>query len=297
MKDVLDVSEETDPELRKKLSELCDKNSAVMLALIGPYVGVRVSPARIARATMGLSEEFGVETVIDQIHKHSKTGNLCLLVNSPGGGLASSYKVARALRKSFKRIRVFVPHIAASGGTLVAITGNEIVMGMMSQLTPLDPMSDDGRRTVSASSVLRGFEYATRFFQRMKPEEAPYTYKVLADKYDAVSIDEALSTSELMKEYIQEILKDAGYGKDKCEQIPERLVSGFLDHGEVINFDEAKALGLNVLERQNFAKEWNVLREWLSHYILQSADKHIIRYVLPKRRTSARKARTRGKSK
>lgn len=186
-----------------------------------------------------------------------------------------------------------MPHIAASGGTLVAITGNEIVMGMMSQLTPLDPMQDDGRRVVSATSVIRGFEYTTRFFQRIKPEEAPYTYKVLADKYDAVSIDDALSASELMKEYIQEILKDAGYNKEQFEQISERLVSGFLDHGEVINFDKAKSLGLNVVEGQRFLAEWNALREWLSAYILQSADKHIIRYVLPDKKPARRTAKSR----
>ena len=59
------------------------------------------------------------------------------------------------------------------------------------------------------------------------------------------------------------------------------MVSGCLDHGEVICYEKAKELGLNVSEHDKYPLAWDVFREWLSLYILQSADKHIIRYVVP----------------
>ena len=55
---------------------------------------------------------------------------------------------------------------------------------------------------------------------------------------------------------------------------------GFKTHDEVINMDKAKKLGLNVVAHSDFMDEWNLFREWLAKYMLQSADKHVIRFVI-----------------
>lgn len=277
---ILDVSEEKEPDLKKELEEVCKEKKAVFLAFIAPYVGVKVSPTRTLRAELGLSEEFGVETVINEIKEKTDCSKLCLLLNSPGGLVGSSYKVSRALRKSFDEIIVFVPHIAASGGTLVALTGNEIVMGMMSQLTPLDPTRSTKRGEISAKSVVDGFDTVTQFFKKIRVEDAPYTYKVLADKYDAESLDHAVSVLSLMEGYVSEILTDSGYNEDKANKIAEKLVRGFKSHGEVICLEKAEKTGLKVVSNKKYPEAWNIMRKWLGKYLLQSADKHIIRYVI-----------------
>ena len=51
-------------------------------------------------------------------------------------------------------------------------------------------------------------------------------------------------------------------------------------HEEVINFDKAKSIGLNVVSHNEYATEWKVLREWLAKYMLQSTDKHVIRFTI-----------------
>jgi len=275
MEKILDVSEEKDKEITDCLKKI-SKNKDVFLSIIAPYVGVKVTPSREIVASMGLSEEFGAETVIEQIKEcKPDCDTLYLLLNSPGGLVQSSYKVARALRKNFKNIIVFVPHVAASGGALVAIVGNKIVMGMMSQLTPLDPHTDDG---VSALNIVRGFETVTGLFKKMSEKDAPYTYKVLADKYKADQMDACVSSLELMKKYVKEILIGAGYKNDKVEEISTKLVEGFQTHGDVINLDVAKDIGLNAVEYTKFPEHWEIFRQWLGKYLLQSADKHIIRY-------------------
>jgi hypothetical protein len=230
---------------------------------------------------MGLSEEFATETVIDEIKGKTDATTLLLLVNSPGGLVQSSYKVARALRKAFKKIIVFVPHIAASGGTLIALTGNEIVMGMMSQLTPLDPHTEDeSGDEVSAQAVIDAHTFVTSFFRDKAVDDAPYTYRVLADKFDPVDIRDALASLSLMEEYICEILESSGYKNESCKKISETLVRGFKTHGEVINFDKAKRCGLHVFPESKYPEEWKIFREWLGKYMLQSADRHIIRFVV-----------------
>lgn len=278
---ILDVSKENDPKLLNGLNKISKQQKAVLLAFIAPYAGRKITPTKIIRAQMGLSEEFGMETVIDEIKNETNVSKLVLLLNSPGGLIQSSYKVARALRNNFEEIIVFVPHIAASGGTLVALTGNEIVMGMMSQLTPLDPQSEDEKgKLISALSVIQAFQNVTEFFSDKTVDDAPYTFRALADKFDAIEIDEAISVMKLMEDYIREILEGCNYSTDVCKNIAKSLVGGFREHGEVINIDKAKEMGIKVVGDTKYPNEWNKLRGWLGKYLLQSADKHIIRYVI-----------------
>jgi hypothetical protein len=277
---ILDVAEEKDADITKDLLEISRTEKAVLLAFIAPYVGMRVSPTRILTAELGMSEEFGVETVINEIKRKTEAETLHLLINSPGGFVASSYKVARALRKNFKKITVFVPHIAASGGTLVALAGNEIVMGIMSHLSPMDPSGQFGKSSVSAKSIVDGFDMVTTYFKKLSVADAPYTYKVLADKYDAQTLDQAISALTLQQDYICEILNGSGCKDKKAEKIAETFVRGFRSHSEVINSDKAKKIGLNIATDEKYPKEWNTMRSWLGMYLLKSADKHIIRYLI-----------------
>jgi len=278
--EIIDVKEEDDQKLSEKLTEISKKHDAVLMACIAPYVGLKISPTKTVNAQMGLSEEFAVETAINQIQTKTDVRKLMLLVNSPGGLVQSSYKIARALRKTFKEIIVFVPHIAASGGTLLALTGNKIVMGMMSQLSPLDPQAKVEDGAVSANSVVDAHQFVTRLFDDVSVEDAPYSYKALADKCDGVDIRDALASLSLMEEYILEILEDCGYSKEECKKISHNIVRGFKTHDEVINIDKARKLGLNVVAHTDFPAEWNLFREWLAKYMLQSADKHVIRFVI-----------------
>jgi hypothetical protein len=127
----------------------------------------------------------------------------------------------------------------------VALTGNRIVMGLMSQLSPIDPHGTSG----SAKSVIDGFETVTEFFMKISEKDAPYTYKVLAQKYDAQQLDEAVSSLMLMQEYATEILKASGYKVEAASEIAHKLARGIWTHGEVINYDKAKKIGLNVVKR------------------------------------------------
>ena len=280
IKEIIDVNEEDDTYLSEKLAEISTKHEAVLMACIAPYVGLKISPTKTVKAQMGISEEFAVETAINQIEAMTDNRKLMLLVNSPGGLVQSSYKIAHALRKTFNEIIVFVPHIAASGGTLLALTGNKIVMGMMSHLSPLDPHGESDEGVIPANSVIDAHQFVTTLFDDVALEDAPYTYKVLADKFDGIDIRDALASLSLMEEYIREILDGVGYSKEESRIIGKRIVRGFKTHDEVINFDKAKSIGLNVVSHNEYATEWKVLREWLAKYMLQSTDKHVIRFTI-----------------
>ena len=113
LEQIIDVSEENNSQMKESLEKISQKEKAVVLAFIAPYIGRQISPTKVISAELGISEEFAIETAIEKIKEQTQCEKLILLINSPGGFVSSSYKVAKALRCNYKEIKVFVPHIAA----------------------------------------------------------------------------------------------------------------------------------------------------------------------------------------
>ena len=80
---------------------------------------------------------------------------------------------------------------------------------------------------MSANSVVGAHQFVTTLFDEVTIEDAPYSYKALADKFDGVDIRDALASLSLMESCILEILEDSGYSKEKCKKISRNLVRGF----------------------------------------------------------------------
>ncbi|MCL0072705.1 ATP-dependent Clp protease proteolytic subunit [Dehalococcoidia bacterium] len=260
------------------IAKLANDKKVALIAFIAPYVSVRVSPVEEARAFITFPDEFGVEALLrDLISANIK--NAYLLVNSPGGVMDSSYKIARAIRSKFNNITTFVPHVAASGGTLLALIGNEIVMGPMSHLTPLDVQIRYKGSMISAATFMKFFSRASKWFERMAPEEAPYPRKALTDKLDPFLMEEWSGWMDTAIDYVSDVLGLAGY--ENNGEIAQRIVMGFSSHDYVINYEKAHDIGLNVKNAVDFHGTWDVMRYWLSKYMLEQEVTHCIRYALP----------------
>jgi len=286
MKEIVDVKEE-DGKIKKKLLKIASTNNCCILGFIASYRPARITPTKFERAEVGLSEEFGIEQAIFDIKEKLPKINKCfVLLNSPGGLVDSSYKIAYLLRKSFENITIFIPHMALSGGTLIALSGDTIVMGPMSQLSPLDVQLTTEDYQFSTKSVLNAFWRVENYFSKLSVDDAPYPWKSFADQLNPILLEECSSLLQTMKEYTKKILVMGMFSKneDKAEEISEKLVYEFPTHGYVINFEEAKKLGLKVEYYENFFNEWNIFREWLASYAPKSTDKHFIRYIIPEKR-------------
>jgi len=61
------------------------------------------------------------------------------IIHTPGGLVLAAEQIARALNKHPAKVTVFIPHYAMSGGTLIALAADEIVMDENAVLGPLDP--------------------------------------------------------------------------------------------------------------------------------------------------------------
>ena len=274
LSELVNVKEEDDD----RVVQFAESEGVALIAFIASYVPVRVSPIEEVRAAISLPDEFGIEALVELL-REAGTQDAYLLVNSLGGAMSSSYKIARAIRSTLDNIVTFVPHIAASGGTLLALTGNEIVMGPMSHLSPLDVQMRYKGTSVSAATFMRFFGRASGWFERMAPEEAPYPLRSLADKLDPFIMEEWNGVMEAAVSYVSEILELAGYGDG--EEAAQNLVLRFPTHSYVITRDKAREIGFNVKDSEDFKDIWGTMRYWLSKYVFTEEPTHCIRYVLP----------------
>src|SRR5262249_28506303 len=88
---------------------------------------------------------------IPPCHAHTP---LDLILPTPGGLVLAADQIARALQRHSGKVTVFVPHYAMSGGTLIALAADEIVMDPDAVLGPVDPQLGQS----AAASVLTVLE-------------------------------------------------------------------------------------------------------------------------------------------
>lgn len=289
---VINVKRE-DGSIAKRLQEVSDQGNAVLLAFIAPYAGVRVSPVEERGAAIRMPEEWGIEYVLSEVEKQCAELNklkLYLLVNSPGGVPECCYNIAHMIQAYFSDIKVFIPQVALSGGTLLALTGNKLVMGAASRLSPIDVQVAYGNSTVSAYSMGKALSRLEHYFSTRTVDEAAYPYRAMADKLDPVILEDWTTSLLEIGGYAHELLEAAKYPKEKRETIIKELVLTDKTHSYVIHRERAVSLGLNVSRDEDDSAILNIMRQWLGTYAFEKEMTHCIRYVLPARRSNERRA-------
>ncbi|WP_163328048.1 SDH family Clp fold serine proteinase [Desulfurobacterium thermolithotrophum] len=149
-----------------------------------------------------------------------------LIVHTPGGLALAATQIASALVKHKSPVRVIVPHYAMSGGTLIALAADEIVMDPNAVLGPLDPQLGQ----FPAPSILKAFE--------MKKKEMKDEMLILADVAEKSLVQ--------MKNTIIKILTAKGHSQEKAENIADLLTSGYWTHDYPLTAEVIKEMGLNV---------------------------------------------------
>jgi ClpP class serine protease len=79
------------------------------------------------------------EDVLRAIQMTDDDMPLDLVLHTPGGLVLAALQIAKAVRDHKAEVTVFVPHYAMSGGALIALTAEKIVMCKHSVLGPIDP--------------------------------------------------------------------------------------------------------------------------------------------------------------
>lgn len=278
------LQEETDSEVKN----LATSENVVLLCCIAPFTATRISPTRTVSASFRFPDEFVVEEFVELINgrypnKDSRPP-LFLMIHSPGGTVSSSYVVCGVLRNCFNSIIAFVPHIAASGASVMALSCNEVVMGDISRLTGIDPYHEANGDVVFSLSTVRAFDNLVNIFRTRTEEETPYPYRHLLRSITAQDYDEATHTLSLVDSYTSELMTKAGYIPEDIKQVLRAMLYEVQAHEEVFLLDKVKELKVKAKrydEDARYSRTWKVMKQWLKKYYLQPSPVHIIKYALP----------------
>jgi ClpP class serine protease len=149
-----------------------------------------------------------------------------LVLHTLGGLVLAANQIAHALSRHPSQVTVFVPHYAMSGGTLVALAADEIVLDDSAVLGPVDPQLEG----MSATSILRMVE-------RKDVNELDDKTLILAD----VGEKAIHQIHETVRRIIGDRMSD-----QEAETLAGQLSGGRWTHDYPITTEEARELGLPV---------------------------------------------------
>src|SRR6516164_3444826 len=166
------------------------------------------------------------QTIIGAIKDTPKDRPIDLIIHTPGGLVLAAMQIARAVEAHPAKVTAYVPVYAMSGGTLIALAADEVVMGEFSVLGPIDPQI----LGLPAASIVRARD--------SKPVADVFDLTlVLADVGEKAVAQVKQGAIELMTPRLDQ---------SAAEAIAEKLTGGYWTHDYALTATEAKALGLPV---------------------------------------------------
>jgi len=166
------------------------------------------------------------EAIIHALHRTEPDVPVDLVLHTPGGLVLPTYQIARAINARKGKVTVFVPHYAMSGGTLLALAADEIVLSAHAVLGPVDPQIGN----YPAASLLKVL--------REKPIAE-------IDDETLILADQAEKAMRQLEQMVTEIMSDT-YSPEKAAELSRLLTQGTWTHDYPITCDEARRIGLNV---------------------------------------------------
>jgi hypothetical protein len=178
---------------------------------------------------------------------------LDLILHSPGGDIAATESIIDYLRSKFSRnIRVIVPQISMSGGTMIALCAKEIVMGLHSNLGPIDPQIG-GRPAIA---ILDEFEKARQEISA-NPSRA-LLWQPILQQYTPTLLSAADQSIKWTREIGAKTLREGLFSDDpeaaqKANDLVDFLISHDLHHahGRHLHRSELSQRGLNIRQLES----------------------------------------------
>lgn len=178
---------------------------------------------------MSVSRHIDLEdaqTIIAAIKETPPDRPIDLILHTPGGLVLAAMQIARAVEAHPAKVTVFVPVYAMSGGTLIALAADEIVMGEFSMLGPIDPQIAG----LPAASIVKARDS-----------------KPVAQVFDLTLVlaDVGEKALEQVKRGAVELLTPR-LDQASAEALAAKLAGGQWTHDYALTASEATSLGLPV---------------------------------------------------
>ena len=169
------------------------------------------------------------EAVLRAIRMTPHDMQIDLILHTPGGLVLAAEQIASALKRHKGKVTVFIPHYAMSGGSLIAMAADEIIMDPNAVLGPVDPQLGGPQGYYPAVSILKALEQPNPHRDDQTLILGDVAKKAIDQVYEAVYF--------LLLEHNT---------PEKASELARMLSEGRWTHDYPIDFEQAKELGLPV---------------------------------------------------
>ena len=166
------------------------------------------------------------EAVLRAIRLTPEDQPIDVILHTPGGLVLAAEQIAKALVQRKAKVTAFVPHYAMSGGSLIALAADEIVMDPNAVLGPVDPQIGD----MPAASIVK-------VLSLKKPEDISDEMLILADMSAKARVQVGVFVMEVLLKHM---------AKDKAVALATTLTEGRWPHDFPITVEMARGLGLPI---------------------------------------------------
>jgi hypothetical protein len=236
----------------KKLSAHTKRNTIIY------YSGWLQKPHLLREPAVGLGiSDADKNGFMSVIHGLDRSKGLDLILHTPGGDMAATESLVDYLRAMFgKDIRAIIPQLAMSGGTIMALSCNKIIMGKESSIGPIDPQFGP----MAANGLLQEFD-RIRAEIKNDPSSA-LLWEPILRKINPGFITECENAITWSHEMAERFLKSNMFDgeKDAAKKIA-KIIKHLTDkkstktHGRHIGLDEAKQVfGNHIIELEQDQK-------------------------------------------
>jgi ClpP class serine protease len=149
-----------------------------------------------------------------------------IVLHTPGGLVLAAEQISHALLKHPAKVTVFVPHYAMSGGTMIALAADEIIMDGNAVLGPVDPQLGQ----FPAASILKAV--SQKNINRV-------------DDNTLIMADMAGKAIKQVEEFLVLLLADK-FPAEEAKALAHSLSEGLWTHDYPITCDKLKEMGLSV---------------------------------------------------
>lgn len=190
---------------------------------------------------------------MNAVYGLDRTLGLDLILHTPGGDVAATESIVHYLREMFgEDMRVIVPQIAMSAGTMIACSAKSIVLGKHSNLGPIDPHIGG----LPTFGVINEFERAIR--EVKEDPDKLQIWQLIIGKYHPTFLGACQNAIDLSTKMVTDWLQTGMFAHNpEAHEIVERVVKALNNHDDTksharhIHMDEAKKMGLVVEELED----------------------------------------------
>lgn len=184
-------------------------------------------------------DDFHSDRIYRSISDLNNKKDILMFIESGGGQIEPAYLISKTCKRlSKKKFSVSIARRAKSAATLISLGANEIHMGLLSQLGPIDPQFGGFPALGLANAVEKIAEMTERF-----PTASDMFAKYLTDNVSIRDLGYFERINESATQYAIRLLNGKSFPDDStCESLADHFTNHYKDHGFVIDSDEATEL-------------------------------------------------------